>query len=107
MYEADNIRAAPSFVPAYDRDIWLRIGMAIKSELGEQGLNLWLEWSQQDEGYDEKAAHNVWRSIKPNGKVTIATLFYEAKRDGFKLNGKCRFNGSTPEGKAQRKHVAQ
>ncbi len=46
MSERDNIRAALSFIPAYDRDIWLRMGMAIKSELGDEGYSLWAEWSE-------------------------------------------------------------
>jgi putative DNA primase/helicase len=40
MHETENIRAALRHIPAYDREIWLRIGMAIKSELGEEGFDL-------------------------------------------------------------------
>jgi hypothetical protein len=40
----EGIRSALQFVPADDRKIWLDMTMAIKSELGEAGLDMWLEW---------------------------------------------------------------
>ncbi len=95
MSERDNIRAGLSFIPAHDRNVWLRISMAIKSELGDDGYSLWAAWSEQDESWNERDGRAVWRSIRPNGKITIATLFYEAMRHGFKFNGECRPNGST------------
>ena len=104
MSERDNIRAALSFIPAYDRDIWLRIGMAIKSELGDDGYSLWAGWSEQDPSWNEQDGRTVLQSIKPHGRVTVGTLFYEAKRHGFKFNGEYRpNNGSTPEDKTRRK----
>src|SRR5687767_3061693 len=81
------IREALYFIPAHDRDTWLRIGMAIKSELGDEGFTLWDGWSQRDESYSERDSKAVWRSIKANGKVTIATLFHEAQCCGFKFKG--------------------
>src|SRR5919108_283773 len=94
--EAANIRAALSFIPAYDRDLWLRMGMAIKSELGDEGYSLWAEWSEQDPSWNERDGRAVWRSIKHNGKVTIATLFYEAKLRGYKPNGQYPPGDATP-----------
>jgi hypothetical protein len=35
MISYEQIQKALSFIPAHDRDTWLRMGMAIKSELGE------------------------------------------------------------------------
>ena len=42
------------------------MGMAVKSELGEDGFDLWDEWSQGDESYREATAKAAWRSISPN-----------------------------------------
>lgn len=84
MTAGDKIRAALHHVPAHDRGLWLRIGMAIKSELGEEGFDLWDEWSQQDKSYNPKDARDVWRSIKANGKITVGTLFHEAKQRGWR-----------------------
>lgn len=83
-----QLRDALGYVPPNDRDTWLRMGMAVKSELGEDGFALWDEWSQAaGESYDERDSKSVWRSIRPVGKVTIGTLFHEAKRRGWTGNG--------------------
>ena len=63
--------------------LWLRIGMAIKSALGEAGFALWDDWSRSSERYREADARTVWRSIDAEGGVTIATLFFEAAKYGY------------------------
>jgi hypothetical protein len=77
--EAESIRAGLIFVPAYDRDLWLRIGMAIKSEPGEQGFDL---WSQQDESYREADARDVWKCIRVNGRVQVPRRIAEYEGNG-------------------------
>lgn len=79
----DAIRAALGFVPADDRDLWLRIGMALKSEFGEEGLALFEAWSEGGASFDAKAVKTAWKSFKPGGAVTMATLVGEAKQRGF------------------------
>ena len=79
--------------------------MAVKSALGEDGFELWDWRSQADEGYNARDAKNTWCSIRSTGKVTIATLFYEAKRHGWR--GKRNGNGqaashAVPEQKRRR-----
>jgi len=59
------------------------MAMAIKSELDEMGFPIWLEWSRPSESFNEKDAIAVWKSVEPNGGITIATLFHEAKRYGW------------------------
>lgn len=34
-----------SFVPTNEREVWLKMAMAIKSEMGELGFDAWDEWS--------------------------------------------------------------
>ncbi len=79
----EAIRAALGFIPADDRDIWLRCGMAIKSECGEAGFDLFDEWSASASNYDTKAAKATWKSFKAGGGVTIGSLVDEAKKGGF------------------------
>jgi putative DNA primase/helicase len=79
----DAIRAALAFIPADDRDLWLRIGMALKSELGDEGLSLFEAWSESAASFDAKAVKATWKSFKPGGAVTMATLVGEAKQRGF------------------------
>jgi putative DNA primase/helicase len=79
----DAARAALTFVPAEDRDKWCRIGMALKSEFGDSGWELFEAWSESAASFDIKAAKSTWKSFKPGGGVTIATLIGEAKLGGF------------------------
>ena len=102
--DTERIREALHFVPASDRETWVRMGMAIKSELGDAGFDLWEAWSQQDESFDAKAARDVWKSIRGNGKVTIGTLFHEAKAHGWRDDG--TYPAPTPEALAERQRVA-
>ena len=84
MSELDRIRSALAHVSPYDRATWLKIGMAIKSELDDSGFSMWDEWSEQADSYDIKNTRDVWKSIEPNGKVGIGTLFHEAKANGWR-----------------------
>lgn len=85
----DSVRRALSVIPADDRDLWVRMGMAVKSELGEDGFAIWDEWSQSAQSYNAKDARDVWRSFK-GGSITIGTLFHVAKQHGFQLGGEDR-----------------
>ncbi len=79
----DTLTGALYSISADDRDTWVEIGMALKSELGDGGFDLWDAWSQQSERYKAGDARSVWRSIKADGGITIATLYHEAKSRGW------------------------
>lgn len=81
---AIRIEDALRFVPADDRDTWLRMGMAIKAELGDGGHDIWDRWSRQSDKYSERDADTVWRSFSPDGGVTAGTLFHEAQGRGWR-----------------------
>lgn len=80
----DKAAAALSFIPSHDRDTWVRMAMAVKSEFAEDGFDLWDTWSQTADSYDPRAAKAVWRSVGAAGKVGIGTLFHEAKAHGWR-----------------------
>ncbi len=80
----NSIRAALAHLDAHDRNKWVMHGMAIKSELGEAGFPIWDDWSQTARNYQAKAAKAVWKSIKPTGGITIASLFAEAIKHGYR-----------------------
>jgi putative DNA primase/helicase len=84
MTNVERIQNALYFIPADERDAWLKMGMAIKSELDDSGFDLWDDWSQNAPSYKQSDAKDVWRSIKPNGGVTIGTLFHDAKAGGWR-----------------------
>jgi putative DNA primase/helicase len=104
MTDVDRIREALQFVDASNRVTWLRMGMAIKSELNGEGFDLWDAWSQQADSYNAKDARDVWKSIRADGGVTIGTLFYEAKANGWRDDG--MHQRPTPEELAERRRIA-
>ena len=86
--DADRIFSALTYVDASDRDVWLKMGMAVKSELGEHGFDAWDTWGQSSDNYNAADSKTVWRSIRPDGKVGIGSLFHEAKQRGWHDDGR-------------------
>lgn len=82
METVDDIYAALQFIPADDRETWVKVGMALKSEMGDKGFSLWDYWSQSAPNYQERAAQLTWRSFK-SGAITLASLFYLAQQNGY------------------------
>jgi len=100
----DTIQNALAFIDAHNRETWVRMAMAVKSELFDAGFDIWDEWSASSDNYDKKEARSVWKSIKVSGGVTIATLIREAIERGF------RFNDDAPkadESERERRREAQ
>jgi hypothetical protein len=83
---AEIIQSALKVIPGQgngSRDHWVKVGMAIHSELpNDLGLTLWSAWSADDPEFaDEWAGSNpceeVWKSFK-KGPVSLGTLFWMA-----------------------------
>ncbi len=85
-----RIESALSFIPADDRETWVAMAMAIKSEAGDAGFEIWDEWSRTASNYNAGAAQAVWRSCRGRG-VTVGTLFHEAKAQGWRDDDKAAF----------------
>ncbi len=83
MSDYDEIRKALSHLDASERDFWVRMGAAIKDELGEDGFELWDDWSRQSANYKSADAKSVWKSLK-QGHIHIGTLFYHARENGYR-----------------------
>ena len=83
MSDYDEIRNALSYIDSHDRDTWIQVGSALKNELGEEGFNLWDQWSQGADNYNARDAKTVWKSFKP-GLVHIGSLFYHARANGYR-----------------------
>ena len=81
----ETLRAALDALPAdLDRETWLRVGMALHSELpGEEGFALFDAWSSRGETYNARAVRDTWRSFKPGGRVRVGTLLQLAKANGW------------------------
>ena len=79
-----EVRAMLAVIPSDDRELWIRIGMAIRDALGETGNPLWHEWSATSEKYRWRDAETAWRSFQ-GGSVTAATLAFHAKVHGYQI----------------------
>ncbi|MET3135284.1 putative P-loop ATPase [Oxalobacteraceae bacterium GrIS 1.11] len=75
---------ALSFVSPCERKVWITMGMAIKSEFGDEARDGWMAWSAGDDDFDAGAAASSWRSFK-GSKVGIGSLFAAALAEGFKF----------------------
>ncbi len=82
----EDVGTMLSFVPSLDREVWLRVGMAIKAEFGDAGFELWDAWSQTADSYKPTDALAVWRSLR-GGEITIATLVHIAREHGWESSG--------------------
>ena len=90
----DTARVALQYIDAHDRPLWVKIGQALKSEFGDDGLHLFDEWSATATNYDSKSVKSTWKGFKSSGRVTIGTLIHEAKARGF--DPKAQASNATP-----------
>jgi hypothetical protein len=83
---AEIIQSALRVIPGQgggSRDHWIKVGMAIHSELPtDLGLALWSAWSADDPEFaddwtDGNPCEDAWKSFK-KGSVTLGTLFWLA-----------------------------
>lgn len=88
-----RIESALATIPSDDRDVWIRMAMALKNEMGDAGFSIWERWSQSSSKYNERAAEYQWRYTRPHGargSVTIASLFKEAQANGWRGDARVR-----------------
>lgn len=83
----DELRLALTHIPADDRETWVNIGNAVKTEYGDDGFFAWDEWSQGGASYNAKDAKSVWRSLQP-GHVSLGTIIKLATANGWKRERK-------------------
>lgn len=70
-----------------DRETWVAIGMALKSEFGDTAFDAWDRWSQNAANYSAPACRSSWRGFKArNGGYTIGTLIKLAKDGGYRFD---------------------
>ena len=83
---AEIVQSALKVIPgqgAGSRDHWVKVGMAIHSELpGDLGLTLWSAWSAEDPEFSQdwsegNPCEQVWESFR-KGPVSLGTLFWMA-----------------------------
>ena len=76
----EDVEAALKQLPCdYDRETWVKLGMAYRAGGGSSAV--FLEWSRQHPQYEsDNYVRDQWRSFANNHSITAATLFDEVFR---------------------------
>jgi hypothetical protein len=93
----DAIREALAFLPNADLDYdsWVRIGMALKGALGEDGADLFAAWSAQSAKHVPETTAKSWASFRPTS-IGAGTLYHHAMERGWKPDPALVLDGSAP-----------
>ena len=84
-----------------DYDSWVRIGLAIKGALGDNGWPLFEAWSNQAPKHVPETTVKAWQGLKPT-RIGAGTLYKLALEAGWEpaptlqLNGALVMNGAHP-----------
>lgn len=82
MLDTDLARQALYAIPPnLPRDEWVKASMG--AHAAGLDFDTFNDWSAQAENYDQAAARDVWRSIKPGKGVGPGTLFHMARAHGW------------------------
>ena len=76
-----DLRSALMSLRADDRDLWVRVGLAL-TELSNIGRGLWMEWSSQSEKFEPRDAARTWESFIPT-TIGHQSVFFEAQKHGW------------------------
>jgi P4 family phage/plasmid primase-like protien len=98
IYNEEQVVDALKHISA-DCDVyqWHRIGYALKRAFGEDGFDIWDQWSQSaaDRYPGDIEIEKVWNGLKPrrNGRaVTVGTIIHLARENGWIPDGGLTWN---------------
>lgn len=63
---------------------WVKVGMALKSTCGEDGLEIWDEWSRHGSRRKEGECKIRWKTFNEDGQVGFGTLLFLAREAGWR-----------------------
>lgn len=63
---------------------WVKVGMALKSTCGEDGFDLWDEWSAGGARRKNNECKIRWKTFQEDGPVGFGTLLFMAKEAGWR-----------------------
>jgi hypothetical protein len=67
-----------------DYDDWIKMGYALRDGLGVDGLDVWLAYSETYVGNDPAVTKDKWKSFDKGRSVKVATLFWWARKNGWR-----------------------
>jgi hypothetical protein len=82
----DLIAEAVAHIPNSDLpyDEWIKVGLALYAALGPEGRDLWEAWSAEAAKNDPSHTALKWDSFSSVRNVTVGTLFWLAKQNGWR-----------------------
>ncbi len=75
--DGQRIANALQRIPSNEREVWLRVGMALRNHYGDAGRAVWDPWSATSEKFDLRVQERVWRSFRRGG-IGVGTIFHLA-----------------------------
>lgn len=98
----NRAREALTYIdPNTERLNWVKIGTALKNEFGEDGKELFQEFSQRGDNYNQRDFEHTWKSLDPSTQK-IGTVYFFAEKGGYQYNQHQTHAPETPEQKAAR-----
>ena len=91
----DAVAAALAFLPNSDLpyEEWVRIGMALKGALGDEGAGLFAAWSAQSAKNVPENTAKAWESFRPTA-IGAGTLYHHAFERGWRPDPALVLNGA-------------
>ena len=68
-------------------DDWIKVGLALYAALGPEGHGLWEAWSAEASKNDPAYTVEKWDSFASVRSVTVGTLFWLARQNGWRAEG--------------------
>ena len=65
-------------------DDWIKVGLALYAALGPEGRDLWETWSAEASKNDPAYTAEKWDSFSSVRSVTVGTLFWLARQNGWR-----------------------
>lgn len=63
---------------------WVKVGMALKTTCGEDGLEIWDEWSRHGSRRKNGECTSRWKTFDEDGQVGFGTLLFMAREAGWR-----------------------
>jgi Bifunctional DNA primase/polymerase, N-terminal/Primase C terminal 2 (PriCT-2)/Family of unknown function (DUF5906) len=79
--EKSKIVTALSFIPSDDYYVWLEVGCALYKELGDEGFELFDEFSKKSEKYNDAEVAEKWDECQKISGYNVNTIFFYASQN--------------------------
>ncbi len=78
----EEIRFLLAAIPSDDRNVWVKVGMGLHADLGEDGRPLFLDWSSTSSKFDLNEAIRQWQSFNKErvDGITLGTVRFLADK---------------------------